>query len=151
MKRTSAELRTRLVDALDLARLPQEGGWFRQTSNSGDRSTILFLLAGDDFSALHRLDAVEDYRYVAGAALRLLLLDKAGPREEIVSRSHQHVTVPAGCWQGSSSASDWTLVTTSVTPAFDWSLFELGEREQLQTAWPAAARRIAALTRPVPA
>ena len=32
--------------------------------------------------------------------------------------------VPAGSWQGSSSAGPWTLVTTVVTPAFDWSMFE---------------------------
>jgi predicted cupin superfamily sugar epimerase len=55
--------------------------------------------------------------------------------------------VPANWWQGSSAAGSWSLVSTVVTPAFDWSLFELGSRDTLIELCPAAADRITALTR----
>ncbi len=33
--------------------------------------------------------------------------------------------VPAGWWQSASSLGDWTLVTCTVSPAFEFSGFEL--------------------------
>ena len=137
----------RLAADLDLAPLPEEGGWFRRTSLDADRSTILFLVGAGEFSALHRLSAPEDYRHLAGAPLRLLLLDDTGSREVVIDRARPSYRVNAGAWQGSSSDGDWTLVTTQVSPPFDWAMFELGERVALQHRWPAVADRIAALSR----
>ncbi|WP_111765995.1 cupin domain-containing protein [Nakamurella deserti] len=139
---------TRLAADLDLAPLPSEGGWFRRTSGEPDRSVILFLVGDGEFSALHRLTAAEDYRYLAGAPLRLLLLDDTGSREVVLDARRPAHRVEPGVWQGSSSDGDWTLVTTAVSPAFDWEMFELGERVALQHRWPAVAGRIAELSRP---
>jgi uncharacterized protein len=137
----------KLVDALHLEELPNEGGWFRNTLETPERSQILFLVGGDEFSAIHRLTADEEYRFIAGTPLRLLLLDEKGPREEIVSGQHPRVTVRAGCWQGSSAAGGWSLVSATVSPAFDWSMFTLGDREELRGRYPLVARRIDRLTR----
>lgn len=138
----------RLAADLDLAPLPSEGGWFRRTFFDGNRSVILFLVGAGEFSALHRLTAAEDYRYLAGAPLRLLLLDDSGSREVVLDARRPAVRVGPGAWQGSSSDGDWTLVTTEMSPAFDWEMFELGERVALQHRWPAVAGRIADLSRP---
>lgn len=141
---------TILTAALNLSPLPAEGGWFRRTYAGDRHSTILFLVADGEFSALHRLTAPEEYSYLAGAPLALLLLDRAGSRTVLLDPQNPRITVPAGSWQGSSSTAGWTLVTTTVTPAFDWSMFELGDRAALQQRWPEAAARIAALTRVQP-
>ena len=137
----------RLADDLDLAPLPEEGGWFRRTLSDDERSTILFLVGAGEFSALHRLSAPEEYRHLAGAPLRLLVLDDAGSREIVLDASRQSYRVEPGAWQGSSSDGDWTLVTTEMSPPFEWEMFELGERVALQHRWPAVADRIAALSR----
>lgn len=138
----------RLAADLDLAPLPSEGGWFRRTTGeSDDHSQILFLVGANEFSALHRLTGAEAYRHLAGAPLRMLLLDEAGSREVVLDREHPSYRVEAGVWQGSSSDGDWTLVTATMSPAFTWDMFELGERVALQHRWPAVADRIAALSR----
>lgn len=140
----------RLSAALDLEPLTDEGGRFRRTFADSRHSTILFLLADGDFSALHRLTAPEDYHYLAGAPLQLLLIDERGPREIRLGRFNPSVRVEPGCWQGSSSSGDWTLVSTEVTPPFEWEMFELGDRETLQREHPAMSERIANLTRVQP-
>jgi predicted cupin superfamily sugar epimerase len=137
----------RLVHALHLQELPGEGGWYRRTLDTPDRSQILYLVGEDEFCAIHQLSADEEYRFVAGSPLRLLLLDEQGPREDIVSDQHPVVTVPAGCWQGSSPAAAWSLVTTTVSPSFDDSMVTVGDRDALRKRFPLVARRIERLTR----
>jgi predicted cupin superfamily sugar epimerase len=136
-----------LTEALDLSPLPDDGGRFRQTFADAHHSTILFLLADGDFSALHRLTAPEQYYFLAGSPLRMLVIDDAGPRELVLDREHPEVLVASGSWQGSSSEGDWTLVSTQVTPAFAWSMFELGDRAELRADYPGASERITQLTR----
>jgi predicted cupin superfamily sugar epimerase len=137
----------RLVESLHLEELVGEGGWYRRTLDAPEQSTMLYLVGEDAFAAIHTLTVEEEYRFVAGSPLRLLLLDDAGPREEIVSGEHPTVTVPAGCWQGSSAASGWSLVTATVRPRFEESMVTLGERDELRRRYPLVARRIERLTR----
>ncbi|TKV58286.1 cupin domain-containing protein [Nakamurella flava] len=142
-----------LAAALDLAPLPEEGGLFRRTWANDTASAILFLLADGDFSALHRLTADEVYVHQAGAPLDLLLLGPSGEVDRVLMgtdvRAGQvpQLTVPAGWWQGSSSTGRWTLVTTIVSPPFEWDQITMGRREDLTARYPAAAERILALTR----
>lgn len=142
-----------LAQALQLEPLPQEGGLFRRTWANDTASAILFLLADGDFSALHRLTADEVYVHQAGAPLDLLLLGPSGEVRSVLMgtdvRAGQipQLAVPAGWWQGSSSAGRWTLVTTIVSPPFEWDQITMGERDELVAAYPDAAARIRALTR----
>lgn len=142
--RTAGE---RLGDALNLRPLPGEGGRSRETLVGDEDSSILFLLADGDFSALHRLQAREEYFFLAGSPLKMLVIDNAGPHEIVLDRQHPSVVVEPGWWQGSSSVGEWTLVSTTVTPPFVWSIFELGDRSHLQREHPGAATRIQQLTR----
>lgn len=142
-----------IAAALGLAPLPVEGGLFRRTFTGSGATAILFMLIGADFSALHRLRSDEVYFHHAGAPLRMLLIEPDGAhREVLVGRDvgggqHPQLHVPAGWWQGSSTAGRWSLVSTVVTPGFDWSGFTLGNRAELTALAPAAAGRIAELTR----
>ena len=142
-----------LAAALDLAPLPEEGGLFRRTWANDTASAILFLLADGDFSALHRLTADEVYVHQAGAPLDLLLLGPSGEVRQVLLGTDvaagqvPQLAVPAGWWQGSSSAGRWTLVTTIVSPPFEWDQITMGDREDLTASYPSAAERIVALTR----
>jgi predicted cupin superfamily sugar epimerase len=143
----------RVAALLGLEPLPDEGGLFRRTHIDAHSSAIYFLLIAPDFSAMHRLTATETYHWYAGAPLRLLLLGGDGRVAEpvlgpdLATGARPQIVVPAGTWQGSSSAGEWTLVGTTTAPPFDWEGFELGERAELAAGYPEAAERIAALTR----
>jgi uncharacterized protein len=143
----------RVAALLGLEPLPDEGGLFRRTHIDAHSSAIYFLLITPDFSAMHRLTATETYHWYAGAPLRLLLLGEDGQAAEVVlgpdlaAGQRPQIVVPAGTWQGSSSAGEWSLVGTTTAPPFDWEGFELGERAELVDRYPGAADRIAELTR----
>ena len=148
-----------LAAALDLGLLPLEGGLFRSTFVGRGASAILFMLIGDDFSAMHRLQSDEVYFYQSGAPLRMLLIDPDGVPSEVIigpdalGGQHPQFHVPAYWWQGSSSDGAWSLVSTMVTPAFDWQHFVLADRDALcdlvsRHSVPGIAERIAELTRP---
>ena len=93
----------------------------------------------------------ELYFYQAGAPLHLLLLDgdraKIAPSVPSDPGQRPRCWWELGVWQGSTSAGDWTLVSTVVAPGFDWSDFELAEAAELLARFPDAAARITALTR----
>lgn len=148
----------RWVAHLGLEPLEHEGGLFSQMHLDEHSSAIYYLLASPDFSALHSLSSTEVYHWYAGSPLELLLLHPDGRSEVKVLGSDldagqlPQLVVPPGVMQGSSplgSAHEqaWTLIGTTMSPPFQWDGFELGERSALQSAYPAAADRITALTR----
>ena len=108
-----------------------------RTFAGGGVSAILFMLIGDDFSAMHRLQSDEIYFHHSGAPLRMLLIDPEGVPSEVIigpdalAGQHPQFHVPAYWWQGSSTDGPWSLVSTMVTPAFDWQHFVLADREVL--------------------
>jgi predicted cupin superfamily sugar epimerase len=144
----------RIAQLLGLEPLPDEGGLFRRTHIDAHSSAIYYLLLAPDFSAMHRLGATETYHWYGGAPLRLLLLQPDGGVSEpvlgpdVAAGERPQVVVLAGTWQGSSPAGAWSLVGTTTAPPFDWTHFELGARAALLARFPAAAARIAELTRP---
>ncbi len=142
-----------VASRLGLAPLPLEGGLFRRTYTGPSATAILFMLIGDEFSAMHRLASDEVYFHHTGAPLRMLVIDADGTAEEILlgpdveAGQSPQFTVPANCWQGSSVDGEWCLVSTVVTPGFEWSRFELGDRDALRRLCPQAVTRISQLTR----
>lgn len=145
-----------IAQALQLEPLPLEGGLFRRTITGSGATAILFMLIGDEFSALHRLHGDELYFHHSGAPLRMLLIEPDGTHHEVLLGSdltggqQPQLHVPAGWWQGSSADGPWSLVSTVVSPGFDWHDFALGDRAELTALAPAAAGRIAELTRAAP-
>lgn len=153
-----------VVRLLDLAPLPDEGGWFRRTAEAeaivgpeGRRasSTIFFLVTPEGFSALHRLDATETWCFHAGDPLTMLLLGADGTVRRVVlgddlaAGQSLQVQVAADCWQGARlvAGGRWSLASCVVAPEFRAAGFELGQRAALCAAFPAQAAEIAALTR----
>jgi predicted cupin superfamily sugar epimerase len=126
-----------VIALLDLSRHP-EGGWFRETWRAprprDERpagTAIYYLLAEGEQSHWHRIDATEIWHYYAGDPLQLeLSADGVSVQRHLLGppldgdQHPQHV-VPPGVWQSARPLGRWTLTGCTVTPAFEFSGFEL--------------------------
>ncbi|HZT95877.1 MAG TPA: cupin domain-containing protein [Chloroflexota bacterium] len=134
--RTSAEAST-VIARLRLEPHP-EGGWFRETwradAEEGARasgSAIYFLLAGRVLTRLHRIDADEIWHHYLGAPIELRLVRTDADSEirilgpDISRGQCPQVVIPAGTWQQARSLGDYSLAGCTVSPAFDFSGFQL--------------------------
>ncbi len=123
------------IDHLKLQPHP-EGGWFRETwrADTPGRATgtcIYFLLQADERSHWHKVDATEIWLFHAGAPLILSLseTDHGPARDHMLtpdlSKGAPQVIVPTGHWQAARSTGDYTLVSCTVSPGFEFDGFEL--------------------------
>jgi uncharacterized protein len=130
-----------IIARLELKPHP-EGGHYRETFRDGAtdaggraRSTaIYFLLARGERSHWHRIDAVEVWHYYAGSALTLQIADAGGARSvrlgpDLAAGEVPQAIVPVHAWQAAESAGDWTLVSCTVAPGFDFATFELAPKD----------------------
>lgn len=128
-----------IIRRLGLAPHP-EGGWYRETwraeAAEGERATgtaIYYLLEKGQQSHWHRVDATEIWMYHAGAPLVLSLSEDGKERSRVMlgtdldEGEHPQVIVPAHHWQAAMSLGDWTLVSCTVSPGFEFAGFELAE------------------------
>ncbi|WP_425044273.1 cupin domain-containing protein [Primorskyibacter sp. S87] len=124
-----------IIARLGLERHP-EGGWYRQTwvaRNEGRPSgtCIYFLLQRGESSHWHKVDATEIWLWHAGDPLVL----STSPTDEgpAVDRllcpdlrdGAPQLIVPEGHWQAARSTGDYTLVSCTVSPGFQFEGFEL--------------------------
>jgi predicted cupin superfamily sugar epimerase len=142
-----------VIALLGLEPLPLEGGHWARTWNDAYSTSIYFLLQPDDFSALHRLEAAEMWHYYAGSPARLLQLGPGGASTsttlatDLAGGGRPFAAVPAGTWMGAETEGSWTLLGTTMAPAYRQEMFTLGDREALTAAYPERADEIARLTR----
>lgn len=160
------------IDRLDLQAHP-EGGFYRETYRTDlqvpadalpDRfdgardvaALIYFLLTADSFSALHRIRQDEVWHFYAGAPVTLHQIRPDGSRSattlsRAVEEGHRlHTVVPAETWFGATVADagpEYALVGCTTAPAFDFSDFELADRDALIEAHPEHRSLIERLTR----
>ncbi len=127
-----------LIDALGLAPHP-EGGWYRETwraeaaaGGRGAATAIHFLLEAGQRSHWHRIDATELWLFHAGKALLLeTAADAAGPvasvrlGADVLAGELSQLRIPPGHWQAAIADRGWALVSCIVSPAFEFSGFEL--------------------------
>ena len=149
-----------------------EGGFFRESYRSsvvipesalpasfrGSRSAstaIYFLLAGEDFSALHRLAADEVWHFYAGSPLLVHSIALNGNHSLIrlgqnaEANEQLQSVVPGGDWFGSclERPDTYALVGCTVAPGFDFSDFEMPRRADLLAEYPQHSDLIYKLTR----
>ena len=130
---TAAEV----IARLGLAPHP-EGGHFRETfrdtqTDDGGRArstAIYFLLAANERSHWHRVDAVETWHYYAGAPLILSIVEDGARHDitlggELAAGEIPQAIVPPHAWQAAQCLGAWTLVGCTVAPGFEFSGFEL--------------------------
>jgi predicted cupin superfamily sugar epimerase len=147
-----------------------EGGYYKETwrsetvistegingfTKAGKRNlvtSILFLLPGDTFSALHRIFSEEIWNYHAGDPVIIYEIIGDEWKETIlgsgVGQTLQHVILP-GTWFASkcSNQEGFSLCGCTVVPGFDFQDFEMGSKKQLVDEFPELERHINWLTR----
>ena len=113
-----------------------EGGHYRQTwvAENDGRPTgtcIYFLLKQGETSHWHRVDATEIWLYHSGAPLVLSLsASEDGPATDHVlspdlSVGAPQIIVPRHHWQAAATTGDFTLVSCTVSPGFQFDGFTL--------------------------
>mgnify|MGYP001217010269 CR=1 FL=1 len=144
----------------------KEGGWFRRTYESdrmielsrGNRpcgSSILYLLKKDEISRLHYLRSDETWYFHRGNPIELHSFFN-GKYEcaqlgcGVTLGEVPQVTLSAGTVFGANplGSEDWSLVSCSVCPGFDYADFFWPDAEQLVRDFPAheaVIRRLAYL------
>ena len=118
-----------------------EGGWYARTfedeakaDGRAQSTAIYYLLEAGDASRWHRVDAVEVWHYYAGAPLKLRVSDGTSVDEhllgaELETGQRPQVVVPKRAWQSAVSTGAWTLVGCTVAPGFQFSGFELADKD----------------------
>lgn len=139
--------RNDVIKVLELEPLVYEGGFVKELYKSKDtingrsiRSTIYYLETPDCVSIMHKLDNDEIYYYHDGSSIEMLLvyedhseIVKIG--KNIQNGEHPQFLVPKGVYQGSHILNDdydYSLLSTSNTPAYTQTGFELGTYDQLK-------------------
>ncbi|GAB5446576.1 cupin domain-containing protein [Gymnodinialimonas sp.] len=124
-----------IIETLGLAPHP-EGGHYRQTwvaENAGRPvgTCIYFLLKDGEASHWHRVDATEIWLFHAGAPLVLSMAEgDAGPAVDHLltpdlAQGAPQLIVPEGHWQAARTTGDYTLVSCTVSPGFQFEGFTL--------------------------
>ncbi len=140
-----------VIDRFGLVPHP-EGGWYRETwrdlpadGGRGAGSAIYFLLDAHERSHWHRVDAAETWHHYAGGPLELaivedddasLLVLSSDPQAARDGEAEPQIVVPARAWQAARPVAGWVLVGCTVSPAFDFSGFELADEGWMPPAWP---------------
>jgi hypothetical protein len=108
-----------------------EGGHFIETFRAPECTAIYFLLKAGERSHWHRVNADEIFHHYAGAPLELSMSEDGHTVKHLrlgadfgVGEQPQAV-VPRHVWQAARSLGAWTLVGCTVSPAFEFSGFEL--------------------------
>jgi predicted cupin superfamily sugar epimerase len=150
-----------LVEKFQLQPHP-EGGYYAETYRSaeaiqhaslpsrftGDRSystAIYFLLPSGALSALHRIQSDEVWHFYSGDPLELVMISPDGESKTILIGNDPRqghffqFVVPAGHWFASRCvvpAGGHSFVGCTVAPGFDFSDFEMAERNKLKDEFP---------------
>ena len=160
-----------IIRTLELEAHP-EGGFFKEVYRSegiipnqvlpqnytGDRNyvtSIYFLLTSDAFSAFHKINQEETWHFYKGSALMIHMINEAGMYSKALLGSslqqdeHLQYTVPGGVWFAAEvlEKNSFALVGCTVAPGFDFSDFELANREVLKNEYPDHAEIIHKFTR----
>ena len=163
-----------IIESLGLQPLPVEGGYYTVTHRStevlsseglptryqNDRSisgAIYYLATVTQFSAMHKLLTDELYYYHLGDPLQILMLGPDGNGMvkllgvDLADGQQPQLLVPRNWWQGSrplpGGTFGFTLISTSMAPAYEASDTEFGNKERLMSQYPEYAETIASLTR----
>jgi len=160
-----------VIKQLNLTRHP-EGGWFREEYRSEEQihaehlperynsahcfsTSIYFLLENDDFSAFHRISSDETWHFYLGSPIIVFCIFPDGSTSEILLGNNLpeghlfQFTIPRNCWFAAKNrdANSFSLVGCTVSPGFEFSDFELANRQSLTQMYPLHADLINALTR----
>jgi len=139
-----------------------EGGYFRRTYESKEKAgnrfcgtAIYYLVTPNDFSAIHRLPQEELFHFYLGDAVEMVQINPDGNAHllsigtDLLNGERPQVLVPANVWQGTrlKAGGAWALLGCTVVPGFEYSSYEIGQRENLFSLFPKHRDLISQFTR----
>jgi predicted cupin superfamily sugar epimerase len=144
----------KIIQKLNLKQHP-EGGYYGETyrstqlvthKNGASRSistAIYFLLEGNNKSHFHRIQSDELWFFHQGAPLEIIFIENSQIHTTIVGNDIDdgqtpQICIPANTWFGAkvTDEKDYSLVSCTVAPGFDFLDFELAERNALLHEFP---------------
>lgn len=143
-----------VIELLELERHPREGGYIRSTHRDEYSTAIYYLMTPSEFSGLHVLAGTEIHHFLAGWPSHQLLLYPDGRvgepilGDDLAGGERPQRVVPSGVWQAQRPLGPWTLISATMAPGFEWSIYADPEVERVVHRWPAAERRIRDLVHP---
>lgn len=153
-----------IIRELDLQPHP-EGGYFRETYRSArqipsealpgypgaraEATAIYFLLTSGNFSSFHKVRQDEGWYFHFGSPIDLHVIEPDGQHTEIqvgndlLQGQQPQYIVPGGAWFAAKVANggEFSLVSCTVAPGFDFEDFELADTA-LAELFPAHAELI---------
>jgi uncharacterized protein len=148
-----------------------EGGFFSETYRAGESvpaaslpsryegerahsTAIYYLLTADSRSAMHRVASDEIFHHYLGDPVEMLHLFPDGSGRttilgpDLLQGMAPQIVVPHDSWQGARllSGGEFALMGATVSPGFDFSDFEIGDRGALAARFPEFRDLITALT-----
>lgn len=143
-----------LIDNLSLLPHP-EGGYFKEVYRSDETTTnkngdlrnvctaIYFLLERTDISHFHRIQSDELWFFHLGQSLEIYYITDGEIKSvalgsNILAGEVLSFKVPANTWFASKvkNEKEFSLVSCTVAPGFDFADFELAKREELTKEYP---------------
>jgi predicted cupin superfamily sugar epimerase len=141
------------IERLKLLHHP-EGGFYKEVFRSSLEvqrpsgllkqacTSIYYLLEGTDYSGFHRLASDEIWYFHKGSPLLLHIIDHDGvyTTQELsdTGSGSLSVVIKAGLWFAAEipSAKGFTLLSCAVAPGFDFSEFEMAQKEEMTSLYP---------------
>ena len=143
-----------LIQKLQLQPHP-EGGFYKETyrseqtlvndegENRNVSTSIYYLLENNDKSHFHRIKSDELWYFHQGQALEIVSIQNQQLVSIILGNDIENgevpqAMIPANTWFGShiKSETEFSLVSCSVAPGFDFADFEMAERDNLVQEFP---------------
>ena len=132
-----------------------EGGFYKEVFRSPQQisrigsdtlkqacTSIYYLLEGEDYSGFHRIKSDEIWYFHKGMPLNIHVINKNG-RHDVwelsdLATGNLSLVVPAGLWFAAEipSAEGFVLVSCAVAPGFEFSEFEMADREEMKKNYP---------------
>ena len=149
-----------------------EGGWYREMYRSDEliplsslpgrynsqhcfSTSVYFLLEKDDFSAFHRITSDETWHFYMGSPVIIYCIFADGSATQVVLGNNLakgqllQYTIIRNCWFAAKNQEDnpFSLVGCTVSPGFEFTDFELGQRKTLVDLYPQYHNIISELSR----
>ena len=139
-----------IIEKLNLAPLPNEGGWFRRNWTSPEKwnttdqaagSAIYYLITPENFSTLHKVTTDELFHFYKGDPCQFLIIHHDGHVEQpilgsdLTNGQKPQICIPANCWQGLQPISEkfgYSLMGATLAPEFVWEDFAHGKEDLLE-------------------
>jgi len=143
-----------LIHKLQLLVHP-EGGFYKETYRSNESiitgkkqvrnisTAIYYLLQNEDKSHFHRIQSDELWFFHQGQPMEINIIEDSQLStihlgNDLENGEVPQAIIPANCWFAASvkNATGYSLVSCTVAPGFDFSDFELANREDLVQQYP---------------